>query len=78
MPTETNIDKLTINVLSKAQYNSIQNPDQNELYMVPEEIDSYPIQYSTNTVTSQGIYSAIMDNKVQMSYSSETLSITIP
>lgn len=59
MPTDTNVNSLVINKLTKAQYDAIQNPSETELYLVEEDIDTTPTSGSKNPVTSGGVYSAL-------------------
>ena len=59
MPTDTNVNSLVINKLTKAQYDAIQNPSETELYLVEESIDTTPTSGSDNLVTSGGVYSAL-------------------
>lgn len=59
MPTDTNVNSLVINKLTKAQYDAIQSPSETELYLVEEDIDTTPTSGSDNPVTSGGVYSAL-------------------
>ena len=59
MPTDTNVNSLVINKLTKAQYDAIQSPSETELYLVEESIDTTPTSGSENPVTSGGVYSAL-------------------
>lgn len=59
MPTDSTVNNLIINKLTKAQYGTIQNPSETELYLVPDVIDSAPTSGSNNMVTSGGVYTAI-------------------
>ena len=59
MPTDTNVNSLVINKLTKAQYDAIQSPSETELYLVEEDIDTTPTSGSENPVTSGGVYSAL-------------------
>ncbi len=59
MPTDTTINNLVINKLTKAQYDAIQNPSDTEIYLVPDVIDTTPTSGSDNLVTSGGVYDAI-------------------
>lgn len=59
MPTDITLSELILNILSKAQYESIQNPSADELYLTPNMIDSTPIRGSGNPVMSGGVYDAI-------------------
>ena len=66
MPTDTTVNNLVINKLTKAQYDAIQNPSDTELYLVPDVIDSTPTSGSDNMVTSGGVYTAL-SNKADAS-----------
>ena len=59
MSTSTSVDSLKIHVLTKAQYDEIQNPSDTELYLVPDTIDSSPTSGSGNPVSSGGVYTAL-------------------
>lgn len=59
MPTPTNVNRLKINKLTKAQYDDIQNPSETELYLVEESIDTTPTNGSDNPVSSGGVYTAL-------------------
>ncbi len=59
MPTDTNVNSLVINKLTKAQYDAIQSPSETELYLVEENIDTTPTSGSENPVTSGGVYTAL-------------------
>lgn len=59
MPTDTTVNNLVINKLTKAQYDAIQNPSDTEIYLVPDVIDTAPTSGSDNLVTSGGVYTAI-------------------
>lgn len=59
MATDTTVNNLIINKLTKAQYEAIASPSDTELYLVPDEIDSTPTSASTNPVTSGGVYTAL-------------------
>lgn len=74
MPTDTSVNNLIINKLTKAQYDGIQTKSDTELYLVPDIIDSAPTSGSSNTVTSGGVYSALIakQDKTQL----ETISGT--
>ena len=66
MPTDTTVNNLVINKLTKAQYDAIQNPSDTELYLVPDVIDTTPTSGSNNMVTSGGVYDAL-SNKADTS-----------
>lgn len=59
MSTNTNVNNLVINKLTKAQYDAIQNPSETELYLVEEEIDTTPTSGSNNPITSGAVYIAL-------------------
>lgn len=61
MPTDTNVNSLVINKLTKAQYDAIQSPSETELYLVEESIDTTPTSGSSNPVSSGGVYTALSD-----------------
>jgi hypothetical protein len=63
MPTDTNVNSLVINKLTKAQYDAIQNPSETELYLVEEEIDTTPTSGSKNPITSGSVYTALQDKE---------------
>jgi len=56
MATDTIVNNLVINKLTKAQYDAIDNPSDTELYLVPDEVDSTPVSGSSNCITSGGVY----------------------
>lgn len=66
MPTDTIVNNLVINELTKAQYDEIENPSDTELYLVSEVIDTAPTSGSDNLVTSGGVYTAL-SNKANIS-----------
>ena len=57
--SDTNISTLVVNKCTKAQYDDMTNKSINELYIVPEDIDTTPTQNSTLPVTSGGVYAAL-------------------
>ena len=59
MATDTAVNSLIINKLTKAQYDAIQSKSDTELYLVPDEIDATPTSGSENPITSGGVYSAL-------------------
>ena len=63
MPTDTTVNALVINKLTKAQYDEIQNPSPTELYLVPDEIDNVPTSGSDNPVKSGGIYTKLEEKQ---------------
>lgn len=66
MPTDTNVSNLIINVLDEQQYEQIQNPSRTELYLVPEVVDTIPTEGSTNTITSGGVYDALISTQIDV------------
>lgn len=50
MPTDIIISNLVINKLTKAQYEAIETPNENELYLVPDDRITYR-QSTGNTIT---------------------------
>ena len=66
MPTDTSVNNLVINKLTKAQYNGIATKSETELYLVPDEMDTAPTSGSSNCVTSGGVYTAL-NNKIDKS-----------
>lgn len=63
MATDTTVNNLIINKLTKAQYEAIASPSDTELYLVPDEIDSTPTSGSDNPVTSGGVYTALWNKQ---------------
>ena len=61
MATDTTVNNLIINKLTKAQYDDIQSPSETELYLVEESIDTTPTSGSSNPVSSGGVYTALSD-----------------
>lgn len=59
MATDTTVNNLIINKLTKAQYDAIASPSETELYLVPDEVDSTPTSGSDNPVASGGVYTAL-------------------
>ena len=59
MSTSTSVSSLKIHTLTKAQYDEIQNPSEDELYLVPDTIDSSPTSNSGNPISSGGVYTAL-------------------
>ena len=52
-------NRLIINKLTKAQYDALEEKNENELYLIPDIVDSTPTQNSENYVTSGGVYTAL-------------------
>lgn len=59
MATDTTVNNLIINKLTKTQYQGIENPSETEIYLVPDEIDNVPTENSINPVKSGGVYTAL-------------------
>lgn len=73
MATDTKVNNLIINKLTKAQYNAIQSPSETELYLIPDEIDSSPTSGSSNPITSGGVYTAL-ENKADKNATVSTVA----
>lgn len=67
--TDTQVNNLVINKLTKQEYQSIQSPSETELYIVPETLDSVVTENSTNPVTSGAVYTAIQQAQPQQAQS---------
>lgn len=65
--TDTSVNQLIINKLSKSQYENIQNPSDTELYLVPDVNDPAPTSGSDNYLTSGVIYDALQDKADKIS-----------
>ena len=76
MATDTSVNNLVINVLSKQQFDSIAQKSDTELYLVPDVYDTVPTSGSTNPVTSNGIYNAVYNPIINHGTSSTTLALT--
>jgi hypothetical protein len=59
MATDKNLQNLIINKLTKQQYDALDSPSPDELYLVPDEIDDTPTQNSDNPVKSGGVFTAL-------------------
>ena len=59
MASDTGKRVLIINKMTKAQYDALQEKNENELYLIPDIVDSAPTQNSENYVTSGGVYTAL-------------------
>ena len=57
--TDTIVNNLIINKLTKAQYDALTEKSDTELYLIPDIVDSTPTQNSENYVTSGGVYTAL-------------------
>lgn len=63
MPTDTSVNNLVINKLTKAQYDGIVTKSETELYLVPDEIDTVPTSGSSNPITSGSVYTALQNKQ---------------
>lgn len=63
MSTDTSVNNLVINKLTKAQYNGIATKSETELYLVPDEIDTVPTSGSSNPITSGSVYTALQSKQ---------------
>ena len=59
--TDTNVNQLIINKLTKQEYDNLQQVSDTELYLVEEQVDSTVTQGSTNPVQSGAVYEALQD-----------------
>lgn len=59
--TDTNVNQLVINKLTKQEYNNLQQVSDTELYLVEEQVDNVVTQNSTNPVQSGAVYEALQD-----------------
>ena len=59
--TDTTLSQLIINKLTKQEYEGITDPDPQQLYLVPEELDDSVTENSTNPVQSGAVFSAIRE-----------------
>lgn len=59
--SDTSVNSLVINKLTKAQYDALETKSETELYLVPDEIDNAPTSGSDNPVKSGGVYTALQD-----------------
>ena len=57
--SDTSVNSLVINKLTKAQYDALETKSETELYLVPDEIDNAPTSGSDNPVKSGGVYNAL-------------------
>ena len=60
--TDTPVNDLIINTLTKQQYDAIETKSATELYFVVDEIDSVPTENSDNYITSGAVYT-YLNNK---------------
>lgn len=68
MPNDKKLNGVIINVLSKEQYDSVQNPSTDEFWLVPDEIDTVPVQGSTNPITSGAVYEAFAQGSTGVTF----------
>ena len=61
--SDTSVNSLVINKLTKAQYDALETKSETELYLVPDEIDNAPTSGSNNPVKSGGVYTALQDKQ---------------
>lgn len=76
MPTDTNVNSLVINKLTKAQYDAIQSPSETELYLVEEETEK-----EDETIiepTSASALTAEVGKYYRFDTPVETIAITLP
>lgn len=59
--TDTNVNQLVINKMTKQEYDNLSQVSENELWLVEEQVDSAVTQGSTNPVQSGAVYDAIQD-----------------
>ena len=57
--TDTTVNSLVINKMTKEEYDALQNPSDTELYLIPDVIDATPTANSTNLVESGGVYNEV-------------------
>lgn len=76
MATDTTINNLIINKLTKAQYYDIENPSETEIYLVPDEIDDVPTENSVVPVKSGGVYTALAGKQNSLSNATVLTGIT--
>ena len=62
--TDSNVNQLIINKLTKTEYNGLPSISGEELYLVEEPLDNVPTLNSTNPVTSGGVYTALQGVKI--------------
>lgn len=61
--SDTNVNQLIINKMTKQEYDNLPQTSDTELYLVEEQVDSVVTQGSTNPVQSGAVYDAIQDNQ---------------
>ena len=59
--SDTNLATLVVNKCTKEQYDAMSNKSINELYIVPEDIDTTPRQNSELPITSGAVYDALQE-----------------
>lgn len=59
--TDTNVNQLVINKMTKQEYDNLSQVSETELYLVEEQVDSVVTQNSTNPVQSGAVYEALQD-----------------
>ena len=78
MPTSTTVNNLKINKLTKAQYDSIQNPSETELYLVEEEIEKEDVTLIEAKSAAVSTLTAEVGKYYRFDVPVETLAITLP
>lgn len=81
--TDTNVNQLVINKMTKQEYDNLSQVSETELYLVEEQVDSTVTQGSTNPVQSGAVYDAIQniegtinDGTTTFTKNSETIGTT--
>lgn len=59
--TDTNVNQLVINKMTKQEYDNLSQVSENELWLVEEQVDSAVTQGSTNPVQSGAVYDALQE-----------------
>lgn len=62
--TDNDVNRLTINLLTKTEYNGLPSVSGTELYLVEEPLDDVPTEDSENPITSGGVYTALQGVKI--------------
>ena len=60
--TDTNVNQLVINKLTKQEFNNLPQVSETELYLVEEQVDNVVTQNSTNPVQSGAVYEALQQS----------------
>lgn len=60
--TDTNVNQLVINKMTKQEYGNLSQVSDTELYLVEEQVDSVVTQNSTNPVQSGAVYEALQQS----------------